>query len=156
MTLKRTFPATPGGTCDGDADSTNAHDNKGMDPAQEEMFDRFFDLHKMEVFANEEEEMLPVDAFGKEDNPGNKDNGGWAGGDREKKKKGKKRMLPHLRNRLRDDSESDDDNNDDDKGGEEKEEDPLAKRFQLMTVCRKKYHPDNEVEALCECHISIQ
>ncbi len=43
--------------------------------------------------------MLPDDAFGEEDDPGNEAGGGGVGGDREKKKKEKKRTLPHLSDR---------------------------------------------------------
>jgi hypothetical protein len=68
MTLKRTSLANPGGTREGNANSANANNNKALDPAQEEMLDRLFDLYEMEAFADKEDEMLPVDASSKEDN----------------------------------------------------------------------------------------
>jgi U3 small nucleolar RNA-associated protein MPP10 len=109
------------------------------------MLDGFFDLQEMEAFADEEEAMLPDDAFGEED-----DDGGVGGDGKKNKKvkKDKKGMLPHLRDRLGDDSEGDDDDDDDDD-----DEDPLAKRFQPTTVRRKNYRADDEVDALCECYI---
>ncbi len=39
---------------------------EGADPAREDMRDGFFDLHEMEAFADEEEEMLPEEAYGEE------------------------------------------------------------------------------------------
>ena len=39
-----------------------------IDPAREDMRDGFFDLHEMEEFADEEEEMLPDEAYGDDDN----------------------------------------------------------------------------------------
>ena len=118
------------------------------------MLDGFFDLHEMEAFADEEEEMLPDDAFGEEDDRGDEDDGGKK--KEKEKEKEKKGMLPHLRDRLGDVSESDDDGGDyddydnDDDDADEEDEDPLAKRFQPTTVRRKKYRADDEVEALCK------
>ena len=43
-----------------------AEDEDLIDPTREEMRDGFFDLHEMEAFADEEEEMLPDDAYGDE------------------------------------------------------------------------------------------
>jgi U3 small nucleolar RNA-associated protein MPP10 len=129
-----------------DAAADNDNDG-GVDPTREEMLDGFFDLHEMEAFADEEEEMLPDDAFGEEDNDGDEDDGDIGGKKKKKDKKGG--MLPHIRDRLGDGSESDDDVNDDEED-EEDEEDLLSKRYQPTTVRRKKYRPDDEVEALCE------
>lgn len=148
-------------TPEGSGDDTNDDDDdeddgskgddvivvEGVDSTREEMLDGFFDLHEMEAFADEEEEMLPDNAFGKEENAYNKDENG--GGKSNKKMDKKKGMLPHLRDRLGDASERDeesDDVDDDDADGGEK--DPLSKRFQPTTVRRKKYRADDEVEAL--------
>ncbi|KAL9186080.1 hypothetical protein ACHAXT_005318 [Thalassiosira profunda] len=107
-------------------------EEEGVDLTREEMRDGFFDLHEMEAFADEEEEMLPDEAYG-EAHPD--DDGG---------KKNRGATLPHLRDRTGEASESDDGS-----GSEgEEDEDELARRFEPTTVRRKKYRADDEVEAL--------
>ena len=95
-----------------------------MDPSAEELNDGFFDLHEMEAFADEEEDYLPEDAFGESDPETDNDDE-----DRPKKKS--------FHQKQRDgemDSGSDDDSED---GG-----------FELSKVRRRKYRPDDEVDAL--------
>mmetsp|Transcript_30818 Transcript_30818/g.65123 ORF Transcript_30818/g.65123 Transcript_30818/m.65123 type:complete len:970 (-) Transcript_30818:73-2982(-) len=112
-----------------------------IDPTREEMRDGFFDLHEMEAFADEEEEMLPDDAYGMEETAQGDDD------DEKSKKKKKKAVLPHLKDRMAaNDSGSENEDGDDD--DEEDEEDELSKRFQPTTVRRKKYRADDEVDAL--------
>ena len=141
---------TPEGSGDDDNDDNDEGDDsegnaigEGVDSTREEMLDGFFDLHEMEAFADEEEEMLPDDAFGEEENADNEDENG---GGKSKQKKNKKGMLPHLRDRLGDASESDEESDDD--YDDREEEDPLSKRFQPTTIRRKKYRDEDEVEAL--------
>ncbi len=129
---------------DFDTDTNGNHEDI-VDPTREDLRDGFFDLHEMEAFADEEEEMLPDDAYGEEDPD-----------DALETKKGKakkKSVLPHVRDRLGIDSEDDDDDDfeNEDKGFEDGDiDDPLSKRFQPTGVRRKKYRADDEVEALCE------
>ena len=111
-----------------------ALEEEAIDPAREDMRDGFFDLHEMEAFADEEEEMLPDDAYGEEmpepDEP---------------KKKNKKKTLPHLKDRMGgNDSDSEDEEGFDDDDAE----DELVQRFEPTGVRRKKYRADDEVEAL--------
>jgi len=111
-----------------------------IDPTREDMRDGFFDLHEMEAFADEEEEMLPDDAYG-EELP--------EVGDAKKKEKG----LPHMRDRVgNDDSESDEDGESEDDESDDDEEDALAKKFEPTTIRRKKYRADDEVEALYQLY----
>jgi hypothetical protein len=92
--LEKNLLATPRGTRGGDANSADANDDKGMDPTREEMLDGFFNLHEIEAFANEEEEVLLDNTFGKEDDPGNKDDGGgWAEIGR-RRKRGRRGRYP--------------------------------------------------------------
>jgi hypothetical protein len=126
---------------DSDTDVDTNHEDT-LDPTREDLRDGFFDLHEMEAFADEEEEMLPDDAYGEEDP---EDDAMEA-----KKGKGKKKaILPHVRDRLGIDSEDDGDDVENEGSGDE-DDDPLSKRFQPTSVRRKKYRADDEVEALCE------
>jgi hypothetical protein len=129
---------------DSDTDVDTNHEDT-LDPTREDLRDGFFDLHEMEAFADEEEEMLPDDAYGEEDP---EDDAMEA-----KKGKGKKKaILPHVRDRLGIDSDDDGDDVENEGSGDEDDEDddPLSKRFQPTSVRRKKYRADDEVEALCE------
>lgn len=127
-----------------ESDTDSNHDDT-IDQTREDLRDGFFDLHEMEAFADEEEEMLPDDAYGEE-----------SPDDVLEAKKGKatkKSILPHVRDRLGIDSEEEDDGDDvenDDEGFDDEEDDTLSKRFQPTSVRRKKYRADDEVDALCE------
>ncbi len=124
---------------------TNGYHEDIVDPTREDLRDGFFDLHEMEAFADEEEEMLPDYAYGEEDPD-----------DTLETRKGKAKktsVLPHVRDRLGMDSEDEDDDDveNEDKGFDDGDVDyPLSKRFQPTGVRRKKYRADDEVEALCE------
>jgi len=123
-----------------DESDTDSNHEDTIDQTREDLRDGFFDLHEMEAFADEEEEMLPDDAYGKESPDDILE--------ATKGKAMKKSILPHVRDRLGIDSEEDDDEKDDE--GFDDEEDPLSKRFQPTSVRRKKYRADDEVDALCE------
>ena len=111
-----------------------------LDPTREEMHDGFFDLHEMEAFADEEEEMLPDDAYGTE----MPDDGEFGG---KKTSKSKKRVLPHIKARKgQEDSDSEVNSDDEDS------DDGLTKRFKPNSIRRKKYRADDEVEALYELY----
>ena len=97
-----------------------------VDPSREELFDGFFDLHEMEKFADEEEEMLPDDAFGEErqeDEP----------------LEVRKKALPHLRGREGNEDSSDE---------EDDEFNQLEKRVEPSNVRRKRYRGDDDINAL--------
>ena len=94
------------------------------DEARENLNDGFFDLHEMEAFADEEEEMLPDEAYG-EPQP-----------DDAQKIEQKRKNLPHLKNRAG----SDDDSEDEEFKELEKNVEP--------TIRRKKYREDDDVNAL--------
>jgi len=99
------------------------------DPAAEELNDGFFDINEMEAFADEEEEYLPDDAYGEE-----KPDADNAEGD--------KRSF-HQKQRdgdIGNDSDASDEDDDDD------ENDLLFRK--VSTVRRRKYRPDDEVDAL--------
>eukprot|EP00560_Eucampia_antarctica_P006318 CAMPEP_0197824310 /NCGR_PEP_ID=MMETSP1437-20131217/1570_1 /TAXON_ID=49252 ORGANISM="Eucampia antarctica, Strain CCMP1452" /NCGR_SAMPLE_ID=MMETSP1437 /ASSEMBLY_ACC=CAM_ASM_001096 /LENGTH=881 /DNA_ID=CAMNT_0043423883 /DNA_START=38 /DNA_END=2683 /DNA_ORIENTATION=- len=104
------------------------------DPAAEDLNDGFFDLHDMEEFADEEEEMLPDEAYGQT----NEDD---AGDDTVKEKK-----LPHLKARAGDeDSDNDDD-----------EYDELEKKISSKnTIRRRRYRDDEDVDALLSLYENI-
>jgi len=68
-----------------------------IDPARDELNDGFFDLHEMEAFADEEEEMLPDEAIATQKL------------DTELILQKDKTKLPHLRDRNRDEDESEGD-----------------------------------------------
>ena len=102
-----------------------------VDPVREEMNDGFFDLHEMEAFADEEEEMLPNEAFGEpvpEDTETMKD---------------RKKNLPHLRGRAGNDGEEEDD----DFNETEKLMEPTARR--------KKYRDDEDIDALATLYAEM-
>jgi hypothetical protein len=154
VSLNKTSPSSEDVGDDDDdaiiADNDDNDDDEGVDPTREEMLDGFFDLHEMEAFADEEEEMLPDDAFGEEYNIGEDDDDDVGAKTMHKKDK-EGGVLHHIRDRMGDGSEGDDDEHDSDND----EEDLLSKRYQPTTVRRKKYRPDDEVEALCEwSHLS--
>ena len=97
-------------------------EESSVDPAAEELNDGFFDIHEMEEFADEEEEYLPDEAFGKPE--------------KQKKKKTTAKKSFHQRQREGDleggsDEEDDDDDFDDD-----------------APVRRKKYRDDEQIDAL--------
>ena len=95
-----------------------------VDQAREELNDGFFDLHEMEAFADDEEEMLPDDAYG-EPEPEN-----------EKTMQDRRNDLPHLRGRRG----KDDDEDDEEFNELEKRVEPSARR--------KKYREDEEINVL--------
>jgi U3 small nucleolar RNA-associated protein MPP10 len=113
---------------DEDSEKVEAADDKSdkseeslIDPAAEDLKDGFFDLNEMEDFADEEEDFLPVEAFGKP----------------EKKKKGDiKKKSFHQQQRDGDFLNGTDDEDDE---FEEEEEEPVE---------RKKYREDDEIDAL--------
>lgn len=102
-----------------------------VDPVREEMNDGFFDLHEMEAFADEEEEMLPNEAFG-EPQPEDTD-----------RREHRKKNLPHLRNRAGIDGEEDDE-----------EFNELEKNME-PTVRRKKYREDEDIDALARLYDEV-
>ncbi|KAL7539195.1 hypothetical protein ACHAXR_009078 [Thalassiosira sp. AJA248-18] len=125
-------------------------DTSIIDPTREDMRDGFFDLHEMEAFADEEEEMLPDDAYGEEEMvAGNDDDEDGEGELKGKKKKGGKKVLPHVRDRVGNGDDSDSENEEEE---DSDDDDELAKRFQPTSVRRKKYRADDEVEALYQLY----
>ena len=92
------------------------------DPVAEDLKDGFFDLNEMEDFADEEEDFLPDEAFGKP----------------EKKKKGEKKSF-HQKQRDGDFLGGSDGEDDDQFDEMDEEEEPVK---------RKKYREDDEIEAL--------
>ena len=101
-----------------------AHEEANLeDPAAEELNDGFFDFNEMEAFADEEEEYLPDEAFGEE----------------EQNEKGLQDTRS-FHQKLRDgDGELESD--------EDEEEEDLVLRAK-STVRRKRYREDDEVDAL--------
>jgi U3 small nucleolar RNA-associated protein MPP10 len=106
------------------ADAKNSEEEDSVeDPVADQMKDGFFDLNEMEDFADEEEDYLPEEAFG-----------------RAKPKKEKKKNQKSFHQRQRDgDFENDSDNDDDDL--EEEYED-------IQPVKRKKYRDNKEIDSL--------
>ena len=102
-----------------------------VDPVREEMNDGFFDLHEMEAFADEEEEMLPNEAFGE---PQTEDTD---------RREHRKKNLPHLRNRAGVDGEEDDE-----------EFNQLEKNMEPSTR-RKKYREDDDIDALARLYDEV-
>ena len=100
---------------------------EAIDAAREDLYDGFFDLHEMENFADEEEEMLPDDAYAEPE------------GDNEESLENKKKMLPHLQGRKGE--EDDDDDEDDDEFNE------LENKVDV-SVRRKRYRDDEDINAL--------
>jgi U3 small nucleolar RNA-associated protein MPP10 len=102
------------------------------DPAREELNDGFFDLHDMEQFADEEEEMLPDEAYGDvDDDETNTENV------KNKKEKSKNRGY-----KFDDDNSSDDDDDDD-------EFKALESTLQASkSIRRRRYREDDEINAL--------
>ncbi len=110
---------------DDDEQSSEAEEEEDIiDPAREEMNDGFFDLHEMEAFADEEEDMLPNEAFG---TPEALD---------EQTINDRKKDLPHIRGRAGNDGEEQDD-----------EFDELENRME-SSQRRKKYREDEDINAL--------
>ena len=110
----------------GQYDKESDHEEVGIDPTREEMYDGFFDLHEMERFADEEEEMLPEEAYG-EPVP-----------DMEQDSLEKRMNLPHIRDRQG--------NNDDDV--EDDEEFNLLERKSEEIIRRRRYRDNVDIEAL--------
>jgi hypothetical protein len=101
---------------------TDKSEESLIDPAAEDLKDGFFDLNKMEDFADEEENFFPVKAFGKPEN----------------KKKG------NIKNKLFHQQQQDGNflskgTDDEDDKFEEEEEEPVQ---------QKKYQEDDEIDAL--------
>jgi len=107
-----------------------AVDEDDVDPAREELNDGFFDLHEMENFADEEEDMLPNEAYGEPEPEEN-----------EVLKERKKKNLPHLRGRAGKDGEDDEDEGFDD----------LERNVERVT--RKKYREDDDIDALASMYV---
>jgi U3 small nucleolar RNA-associated protein MPP10 len=109
-------------------DNQNDDDSEGLiDPMRDELNDGFFDLHEMEAFADEEEDMLPEEAFGQPEQP----DAAAAAALEERKSK-----LPHLRGRVGKDGDFDDDDYDD-----------VHKRVESSSR-RKKYRDQDDINAL--------
>lgn len=112
----------------------NNKDREPTDPMRETMMDGFFDLHDMEAFADEEEEYLPDEAYGREEP--------------EKSTCEEERKSFHQKQREGIfDSEPKDDIDDLSDGDAD---DELAVR--KTTVRRKKYRPQDEVDALFQIY----
>jgi U3 small nucleolar RNA-associated protein MPP10 len=95
-----------------------------VDPAAEELNDGFFDINEMEEFADEEEEYLPDEAFGKP----------------EKKKKSLSNPKSFHQRQREGGLESGSDDEEDEEDEEEfEDEEPIR---------RKKYREDDEIDAL--------
>lgn len=60
-------------------------EEEAIDPSREDLYGGFFDLREMDNFADEEEEMLPDEAFGETEV------------DNETLMEERKKLLPHLR-----------------------------------------------------------
>ncbi len=107
-------------------DSQMQDKDDAIDPSREDLYDGFFDLHEMENFADEEEEMLPDEAFGEpeEENSDSLEQ--------------RRKMLPHAI--ARQGGEDDDDEDDDDFNF-------LEKKIE-NTIRRKKYRDDEDIKAL--------
>merc|ERR1712176_252556 len=107
--------------------SNNERIDEPVDPVRESMLDGFFDLHELEAFADEEEKYLPDTAFGQE-----------------KVDEGSVMESFHERQRRGDvvlnDNEDDDDDDDDGVASFLEDHENPARR--------KKYRPDDEVQAL--------
>ncbi len=99
-----------------------------IDPSREELYDGFFDLHEMENFADEEEEMLPDEAFGGPEP------------DNEQSLEDRKKSLPHIRGR--EGREDDDDDYEDDE-----EFNALEKQVDT-SVRRRRYREEEDIKAL--------
>ena len=110
-----------------DNKKTSSPSDDPIDPSREDLYDGFFDLHEMENFADEEEEMLPDEAFG-EPKP-----------DDEETLEERKKSLPHLM--AREGKEDDDDDDDDE------EFNALEKQVE-SSVRRKRYRDDEDIDAL--------
>lgn len=95
-----------------------------IDPMRDELSDGFFDLHDMEAFADEEEDMLPDEAFGQPEQSDTAD------------LEDRKTNLPHLRARAGKDGDVDDDDFYD-----------VHKRVE-STLRRKKYREQEDIKAL--------
>ena len=116
---------------DGGSKTVNYQSDKkeeAIDQDREALYDGFFDLHEMEQMADEEEEMLPDEAYGAVEDDGKEDT-------LEKRKS----MLPHARGR-----QGAEDNDDDD---EDDEFNFLDKKVE-STSRRKRYRDDEDIEAL--------
>lgn len=98
------------------------------DPSREELNDGFFDLHEMEAFADEEEEMLPNEAYGEPDPDGD---------DMIEKKKN---SLPHRKGRTGEESDLSDE-----------EFDALERKYE-SNVRRRKYRDDEDINALASMY----
>jgi U3 small nucleolar RNA-associated protein MPP10 len=98
------------------------------DRSREELNDGFFDLHEMEAFADEEEEMLPNEAYG-EPNP-----------DYEDMIEKNKSSLPHRKGRTGEESD-----------GSDEEFDALERKFESK-VRRQKYRDDEDINALASMY----
>lgn len=94
------------------------------DPAREELNDGFFDLHEMEEFADQEEEMLPDEASVEKLQ------------DADEKMKLRKKNLPHLRARNGEEGDS-----------EDEEFDSLMKQVEPSKT-RTRFRPDDDINAL--------
>ncbi len=100
-------------------------EDEQIDPWRESLNDGFFDLHEMERFADEEEEMLPDAAFGKPEQE-------------EEPLEKRKKALPHLRSRggIEDDEVDEDD-----------AFNSLEKLVEIPTM-RKRFREDEDIKAL--------
>jgi U3 small nucleolar RNA-associated protein MPP10 len=100
------------------------------DPVAEDMKDGFFDLNEMEDFADEEEEFLPNEAFGKPSDEGKK-----------KKNEASKKSF-HQRQREGINNDSDDEDSDED----------IDMYEEVREVKRKKYREQEDIDALYELY----
>ena len=98
------------------------------DRSREELNDGFFDLHEMEAFADEEEEMLPNEAYGEPDP------------DDEDLIEKRKTTLPHRKGRTGEESDVSDE-----------EFDALERKFESK-VRRRKYRDDEDINALASMY----
>jgi len=106
----------------------HADDDKDtIDPAREDLYDGFFDLHEMEGFADEEEEMLPDEAYG-EPEPQN-----------ELSLEERKQSLPHVKGRQGNDLNDDED---------DEEFNALERQVETSQAGRKRYRDDGDINAL--------
>jgi U3 small nucleolar RNA-associated protein MPP10 len=116
-------------------DSKTKKEEEGIDPSREDLYDGFFDLHEMEDFADEEEEMLPDEAW-TEPIPD--------AADAEELLAERKKSLPHVMAR-----EGKEDNDDEEDG----EFDALEKQVKnLNSVRRKRYRDDEDINALANMY----
>ncbi len=115
------------GIMEEDEKDKEVEEEDAIDQDREDLYDGFFDLHEMEQMADEEEEMLPDEAYGEPEE------------DNEEMHELRKSMLPHIK--ARKGAEDDDDND------EDEEFNFLDKKVE-NTSRRRRYRDDGDIEAL--------